>query len=45
MIDPIVLGGGRRLFHEDGTLRKLRLDSSLATTTGTILATYSLGEG
>lgn len=45
MIDPIVLGGGKRLFREDGALRKLRLDRSEVTTTGAILATYSAAEG
>ena len=40
MIDPIVLGGGKRLFREDGALRELDLRSSEVTTTGAILATY-----
>jgi dihydrofolate reductase len=41
MIDPIVLGGGKRLFIDDGALRSLRLVDSRVTTTGAILATYA----
>jgi dihydrofolate reductase len=44
MIDPILLGGGRRLFPDDGTLRPLRLVDSQVTTTGAILATYAPAE-
>ena len=40
MIDPLVVGGGKRLFPEDGVLRALRLVDSQATATGAILATY-----
>jgi dihydrofolate reductase len=40
MIDPVVLGGGKRLFHDDGALRPLRLVDSQVVTTGAILATY-----
>ena len=43
MIDPIVLGGGKRIFPDDGSLRSLRLVDSQVTTTGAILATYSAG--
>ena len=42
MIDPVVLGGGKRLFRDDGVLRRFRLTFSEATTTGAILATYTL---
>jgi dihydrofolate reductase len=45
MIDPLVIGGGKRIFREDGTLRKFRLVDSDVTTTGAILATYALAEG
>ena len=41
MIDPVVLGGGKRLFRDDGTLRPLRLADSKVTTTGAIIATYA----
>jgi dihydrofolate reductase len=40
MIDPVVLGGGKRPFPEDGTLRSLRIIDGRVTTTGAILATY-----
>jgi hypothetical protein len=34
------LGGGERIFRDDGALRPLRLVSGEVTTTGAILATY-----
>jgi dihydrofolate reductase len=45
MIDPVVLGRGKRLFLDDGALKSLRLVESQVTTTGAILATYASGEG
>jgi dihydrofolate reductase len=42
MIDPVVVGGGKRLFPDDSVLRRLRLISSEVTSTGAILATYAL---
>ena len=45
MIDPLVLGGGKRLFQDDGALRPLRLLDSQTTSTGAILATYAPTEG
>ena len=41
MIDPIVLGGGKRIFRDDGALRRLRLVDGQVTGTGAILATYA----
>ena len=41
MVDPVSLGGGKRLFPEDGTMRPLRLVDSQVTTTGAILSTYA----
>jgi len=41
MIDPVVLGGGKRIFRNDGSLRPLRLVDGEITTTGAILATYA----
>jgi dihydrofolate reductase len=40
MIDPLLLGGGKRAFPEDGISRSLRLADSRVATTGAILATY-----
>jgi dihydrofolate reductase len=45
MLDPVTLGGGKRIFRGDGLLRALRLVDSKATTTGAILATYAPAEG
>jgi dihydrofolate reductase len=45
MIDPLVVGGGKRFFRDDGTLRALRLVDSQVTSTGAILATYAPAEG
>jgi dihydrofolate reductase len=42
MIDPLVVGGGKRLFRDDGALRHLRLAETQVTSTGAIIATYSL---
>jgi dihydrofolate reductase len=42
MIDPIVIGSGKRLFRDDGRLTKLRLVDSKATSTGAIIATYAV---
>jgi dihydrofolate reductase len=43
MIEPIVLGGGKRIFPEDGTARPMRLVSSVTTATGVQLCTYQPG--
>jgi dihydrofolate reductase len=40
MIDPVVLGGGQRLFPADGSPRPLRLSSNQVITTGALLLTY-----
>lgn len=44
MIDPLVLGGGKRIFRDDGVVRPLRLVDSQVTTTGAIIATYAPAE-
>jgi len=44
MIDPVLLGGGKRLFADDAKLRPLRLVGAQPTTTGAILATYARAE-
>jgi dihydrofolate reductase len=41
MIDPVVLGGGKRFFRDDGICRRLTLAASETTSTGAILATYA----
>jgi dihydrofolate reductase len=41
MIDPLVVGGGKRIFRDDGALRPLRLVDSQVTTTGAIIATFA----
>jgi dihydrofolate reductase len=45
MIDPVVVGGGKRLFRDDGGLRPLRQVDSQVTTTGVIMATYARADG
>ncbi|HEU4897023.1 MAG TPA: dihydrofolate reductase family protein, partial [Actinomycetota bacterium] len=45
MIDPVVVGGGKRLFRDDGVRRPLRLVDSQVTTTGVIVATYASARG
>jgi dihydrofolate reductase len=45
MIDPVLQGGGKRIFRDDGALRPLRLLDSKVTTTGAILATYAPAKG
>jgi dihydrofolate reductase len=44
MIDPLVVGGGKRLFRDGGPRRPLRLVESQIATTGAILATYATVE-
>lgn len=41
MLDPVVPGGGKRIFRDDGLLRPLRLVDGQVTSTGAILATYA----
>jgi dihydrofolate reductase len=41
MIDPVMLGGGKRIFRDDGLLRPLRLVDGQIASTGAILATYA----
>jgi dihydrofolate reductase len=41
MIDPVILGGGKRFFRDDGRSTSLRLVGSKVTSTGAILATYA----
>jgi dihydrofolate reductase len=41
MIDPVVLGGGKRIFPEDGKLRRFRLAEHEFTNDGAMLTTYA----
>ena len=41
MIDPLLLGGGKRIFRDDGARRPLRLVAGEVTTMGAILGTYA----
>lgn len=45
MIDPLVLGGGKRLFRDDGARRPMLLTHSQVTSTGAIIATYVAAGG
>jgi dihydrofolate reductase len=40
MIEPILLGGGKRIFPEDGTARPMQLAKSVTTGTGVQVCTY-----
>ena len=40
MIEPIVLGGGKRLFPDDGQARPLELVSTSTSSTGVHICTY-----
>jgi dihydrofolate reductase len=42
MIEPILLGGGKRIFPEDGSARPMRLVKSATAGTGVQLCTYHL---
>jgi dihydrofolate reductase len=41
MIDPVVVGGAKRIFPDDGELRPMRLVDGQVTSKGAILATYA----
>lgn len=40
MLEPILLGGGKRVFPEDGTARKLELISATPSSTGVLICRY-----
>lgn len=40
MIEPVVLGGGKRLFPDDGRARPLELVSTATSGTGVQICTY-----
>jgi len=41
LIDPVLVGGGKRIFPDDGALRPLRLVDHEVTGRGSIIATYA----
>ena len=43
MIEPIVLGGGKRIFPDDGTARPMQLLKAVTTATGVQVCTYRPG--
>ncbi|CAN5366263.1 dihydrofolate reductase family protein [soil metagenome] len=40
MIEPVLLGGGKTIFPDDGALRTLELVSTVTSATGVIVCTY-----
>ena len=40
MLEPILLGGGKRIFPQDGRARRLELVSTKPTSTGVLICTY-----
>ena len=40
MIEPVILGGGKRIFSDDGELRTLELVSTITSGTGVNVCTY-----
>jgi dihydrofolate reductase len=40
MIEPVLLGGGKRIFPDDGEMRTLELVSTVTASTGVIVTTY-----
>jgi dihydrofolate reductase len=44
MVEPILLGGGKRLFPDDGSARPLELVSCVTAATGVLVCTYRLAE-
>ena len=45
MVEPILLGGGKRIFPEDGQARPLELVSTTPTSTGVLMCTYRRARG
>jgi dihydrofolate reductase len=40
MIEPVILGGGKTIFPEDGALHTLELVSAITSSTGVVVCTY-----
>jgi dihydrofolate reductase len=45
IMDPVTVGGGKRIFPEDGALRAMRLVESEVTSAGGFIATYAIDRG
>ena len=45
IVDPVTVGGGKRIFPEDGRMRAMRLVESEVTTKGGFIATYAIDRG
>lgn len=45
MIEPILLGGGKRVLPEDDRARRLELVSTTTTGTGVLICTYRPARG
>jgi len=45
MVEPILLGGGKRLFPDDGRARRLELVSTSAASTGVVICRYRSAGG
>jgi dihydrofolate reductase len=45
IIDPVIVGGGKRIFPDDGALRALDLVDSEVTSTGATIVTYAAKRG
>jgi dihydrofolate reductase len=45
IIDPVTVGGGKRIFPDDGELRAMRLAASEVTSAGGFIATYARASG
>lgn len=45
IIDPVTVGGGKRIFPDDGTLHALELVDSEVTSTGATIVTYAATRG
>jgi dihydrofolate reductase len=45
MIEPVLLGGGKRIFPDDGALRTFQLVSAVTGSTGVLVCTYRPAAG
>ena len=45
IIDPLVVGGGKRVFTDDGVRRSLQLGEATTTSKGSIIARYHIDHG